>query len=169
VLRSGDAQLDPSYSSDFAAELLPYQENVISLKQLIIKHREDINNFVSSPPAGIKKTSTPFRKGTDVKFFNELEAFIDNPESPSGSLGALSYFSSEKLFSEAAFGKGKWIDLSTHTLAPVFKANSGGTNNGLYWPTTGWRKGDLSQGAISKSSVWVMEQMLEKLGNTHTY
>jgi len=122
VLRSGDAELDASYSSDFAAELLPYQENVISLKRLIIQHRDGINSFVSSPPAGISKRFTPFKGGTDVNFFNDLETFIAKPESPNGNLGRLTSISSEKLFSETAFNKGKWIDLSTHILAPVFKA-----------------------------------------------
>lgn len=57
----------------------------------------------------------------------------------------------------------------TILMAPIFKAQNDASGNDLYWSDSGWREGDLSQGAISISSILVIEKILEKLGNEEVF
>jgi hypothetical protein len=58
---------------------------------------------------------------------------------------------------------------NTILISPVFKSQNDANGNDLYWTNAGWRKGDVSEGGISESSFWVLEQILEKLSNKEIF
>ena len=122
ALRNSDAEFAPEYSDPPGPLLEAYATQWRVFVKNLRTSRTALEDFVSDPPDGIKKTTTPFRKGTTEKFLDEVEQILSSPGIPLLSLGRLDSVSASVLFSEDAFNNGKFIDLSTHELADFFRS-----------------------------------------------
>ena len=125
ALRNADAELAPEYSRSPGEQIETFAGRWRGFVALLGQRREALREFVDSPPDGILKSSTPFKKGTAEKFWTEVDRFLEQPDKLPKSPGRLVYIAGSRLFAEKAFKKGQYVDLRGHGLADLFEAVDG--------------------------------------------
>ena len=76
ALRSSEVTLDPEYEKSAIDLNSTYSTAWHSFVKVLQEHEAGLRSLIDSPPAGIKKSSTPFKKGTSAAFLKEVEAIM---------------------------------------------------------------------------------------------